>query len=240
MILEKIKKRDNFTIKIELYEMKYDITNKAGDYETYKKVDSFPSEYTAEISCFFSLPAVIMHNKMDRKGNDTIREYELVSPYARYGVYFQELGHRTIWASPEAHFVRNPGLQAINNAFSILTHMGISSIPFVEYVTHGKALYIPSAPSTSRIEWRDIWGRKWSQPLRTFFINIPPLPGPLLNFMMSTTYELLTPDGKERMLEWPSDEEAVIRVQMKFINNYPKFFMPTICPNNHPPARAPV
>ena len=46
---------------------------------------------------------------------------------------------------------------------------------------------------------------------------------------MSTTYEILKSDGKERQLDWPSDEEAYLHIQMKFLNNYPKFFLPTIC-----------
>ena len=234
--LENIKTKENFALTIELYEMKYDITNKANNYETYIKINSFPADYIAEYACYYSLPAVVLHNHMDREGNNTIREYELLNPYARYGIYFQELlKHRTIWASPEAHHVSDPGLQAINSGFATISNIGISSIPYVEYVTHGSGLLIPSAKETSRLEWRDIWGRKWSQPLRSLFPDVPPIPPPLRNFMMSTTFELFSKDGSERFYEWPSEEEAVIRVQMKFINNYPKFFMPTICPaNNYP------
>ena len=120
--------------------MKYDITNKANNYETYIKINSFPADYIAEYACYYSLPAVVLHNHMDREGNNTIREYELLNPYARYGIYFQELlKHRTIWASPEAHHVSDPGLQAINSGFATISNIGISSIPYVEYVTHGSS-----------------------------------------------------------------------------------------------------
>lgn len=233
---EKIRVQSNFTVKIELHEMKFDVTNKEAGYQTYKKIVDFPESYEAEYMPFYRLPAVVVHNHMNRNGNTTIREYELLAPYTRYGIYFQELiKHRTVWASPEAHHVTDPGLQAINDGFATISNIGISSIPYVEYVTHGKALLIPAAVSTSRLEWTDIWGRRWSQPLRSLFPDIPPVPPPLRNFMMSTTFELLSKDGSERFLEWPSDEEAVIRVQMKFVNNYPKFFLPTTCKENNIP-----
>ena len=54
----------------------------------------------------------------------------------------------------------------------------------------GKALLIPSAPTTSRVEWSDIWGRRWVQPMRSVFPDVPPIPPPLRNFIMTTTYEV--------------------------------------------------
>ena len=153
---------------------------------------------------------------MNRNESTEIKEYELLMPYTRYGVYQQELiAHRTIYGYVEIHNVNNPGIVTTSQSMSTISNIGISSIPFAEHVTHG-GLLIPSAPRTSRLEWRDIWRRKWAQPLRSVFPDIPPIPPPLRNFVMSTTFELLDKNGKTRMLEWPSDEEAYVHVQMKF------------------------
>ena len=38
----------NFSLTIELYEMKYDITNNNAGYEKFIKIDSFQSNYIAE------------------------------------------------------------------------------------------------------------------------------------------------------------------------------------------------
>ncbi len=90
---------------------------------------------------------------------------------------------------------------------------------------------IPLASETSRLEWTDIWGRRFRQPVRTpslplslsasgrtqltashpvmslsllcrratqvrsVFTDIAPLPGPLRNFMMTTTFEVLRTDS---------------------------------------------
>ena len=56
-----------------------------------------------------------------------------------------------------------------------------------------------------------------------------------MSFMMSTTYELYDSTGKTRLLEWPSDENMFIHVQMKFTNNYFKYFSPTVCLKNQEP-----
>jgi hypothetical protein len=60
-----------------------------------------------------------------------------------------------------------------------------------------------------------------------FILSFPFLPiifysGPLRNFMMTTTFELLQPDSTERVLQWQSDENLVVRVQLKLKNNYSK------------------
>ena len=69
----------------------------------------------------------------------------------------------------------------------------------------GKALLIPGGSTTSRIEWNDIWGRKWAQPIRSVFPDVPPIPPPLRNFMMSTSYELTKAGTTNRVLGWTSD-----------------------------------
>ena len=223
----------SFTVDIVLYEVKYDISSPETDYEHYEERTTYPC--TFEYKPYYNLPAVEIVNKMNRNESTEIKEYELLMPYTRYGVYQQELiAHRTIYGYVEIHNVNNPGIVTTSQSMSTISNIGISSIPFAEHVTHG-GLLIPSAPRTSRLEWRDIWRRKWAQPLRSVFPDIPPIPPPLRNFVMSTTFELLDKNGKTRMLEWPSDEEAYVHVQMKFYDSYPKFFLPTICRENRYP-----
>ena len=48
--------------------------------------------------------------------------------------------------------------------------------------------------------------------------------------MMITTYEILQ-DGKQ-IYEWPSDENALIHLHVKLLNNYPKYFEITRCEKN--------
>ena len=160
-------------------------------------------------------------------------EYELMNPYARYGGYFQELTiHTTVWASAEAHHRTDPGFQSQYSGFSLISNIGTSSIPFAEFLTHGK-LNIPGVISTSRLEWTDVWGRKWAQNLRSVYPDIPVLPPVPLSFIMTTTYELLTTDYKQqRLLEWVSDESVYVRVQMKIKNTYKLYWEPVICLDN--------
>ena len=221
----------SFSIDIKLYEVKYDISSPATNYEHYESRKTYP--VTFNYVPYFSLPAIEIANRMERNDSTEIKEYELLMPYTRYGVYQQELvAHRTVYGYLEIHNVKDPGLVSPSAGFGTISNIGTSSIPFVEYVTHGSKLLIPNAPRTSRLEWIDIWGRHWAQPLRSVFPDIPPIPPPLKNFMMSTSYELIAKNGKDRLQEWPSDEEAYVHIQMKFLNNFPKFFLSTNCREN--------
>ena len=158
-----------------------------------------------------------------------------MNPFARYGGYFQELTkHTTVFGSAEAHHRTDPGFQGISGGFSIISNIGTSSIPFAEFLNHG-TLMIPGVTSTSRLEWTDIWGRKWAQNLRSVYPDIPVLPPVPLSFIMTTTFELITNDKEnkqERVLEWQSDESVYIRVQMKVRNTYKLYWEPTICKGN--------
>ena len=64
---------------------------------------------------------------------------------------------------------------------------------------------IPGVTSTSRLEWTDIWGRKWAQNLRSVYPDIPPIPPAPLNFIMTTTFEIITdtqdPKDQTRLIE---------------------------------------
>ena len=232
MSIEKLSDTSQFTMELNMYEVKYDVSAIETEFEYYKDT---PVTYTVTFNynSFFSFPAVEISAHMNRENSTEIKEYELLMPYTRFGVYQQELiAHRTVYAYLEAHNVNDPGIVTRSPTLSTISNVGISSIPTVEYVTHGEALLIPFAARTSRIEWKDIWGRKWNQPLRSVFPDIPPIPPPLKNFMMSTTFEIFDAKGKERLLEWPSDEEAYVHIQVKFLNNFPKFFLSTNCREN--------
>ncbi len=232
IMIEQLNTTVDVTANVKVYEMKYDISKPESDYEVYTlRVDK---SITILYDRFFSMPAVEVHVKMNRTSDTSILPYELMEPYTRFGVYIQELQkHRTVYGFLESHQISDPGVTSLNGGFAMISNLGISSVPFAEYVTTGKALLIPSSPSTSRIEWSDIWGRRWSQPLRSVFPDIPPIPPPLRNFMMTTTYELTKAGTTTRVLSWNSDENLDIRVQIKLLNNYPKFFEITTCQNNN-------
>jgi len=231
IMIESLTTKTSLIAAIDIYEMKFDISAHELKYERYTlrqrtTVNLVPGK-------FWSMPAVEIHTKVNRNNKTNIFPYELLSPYTRYGIYIQELKkHTTVWCTVESHYPSDPGIQANSNAFAIISNLGISSIPFIEYVTVGKGQLIPSSPLTARIEWTDIWGRRWSQPLRSLFPDIPPLPGPLRNFMMTTTFELTKAGTKERVLEWNSDESLDIWILIKLWNTYSRYFEITTCKQN--------
>ena len=150
-----------------------------------------------------------MENTLRRKSSfsteasSSMYEYEIMNPFARYGGYYQELTkHTTVFGSGEAHHRTDPGFQSTSGGFSVLGNIGTSPIPAAEFLSHGK-LFIPGVTSTSRIEWTDIWGRRWAQNLRSIYPDIPPVPPGPLNFIMTTTFEMLTNDREQNIvLEW--------------------------------------
>ena len=228
--IENLETKSEIDVTIELYELKYDLSQKETNFETYIKVDSFSTSHKLTYQKFWSLPCLIIENKFIRNSATRIKEYELISPYARYTLYYQELlKHRTVWGTAQSNHFSNPGLQSPNGGFSLIGNIGTSSIPFADYVSHG-SLMIPSAISTSRIEWEDVWGRHWVQPIRSLFPDVPPMPSPYMDFMMSTTYEIL--QDSKRVLEWCSSDSATVKVHIKFFNNYFKYFNLAICKNN--------
>ncbi|MBO5530612.1 MAG: hypothetical protein J5970_04365, partial [Bacilli bacterium] len=235
LFLENLNIKNDFTVNLVIYNLKYDFSNE--NLESYENKET--KELTAKYIPFFSLPCLYIENKLTKKNSFSeeesheMLEYELMNPFARYGGYFQELTkHTAVYASAEAHHVKRPGFQSISSGFSLLANIGTSAIPFAEFLEHGK-LAVPGVVSTSRIEWTDIWGRKWAQNLRSVYPDIPVLPPVPLNFIMTTTYELITNDNKqERVLEWQSDESVYIRIQMKIRNTYKLYWEPTICHAN--------
>lgn len=210
--------------------MKYDISAVDSNYEVYTLKYNNSKSFHADR--FFSLPGVELKVTMNRSGDQSVLPYELLEPFARVGTYFQELRkHTTVYAYLETHHTTDPGVTLINSGFSLVGNIGISSVPFAEYVMTG-TLLIPSVKATSRLEWKDIWGRDWAQPLRSLFPDVPPIPPPLRNFVMSTTFQLFKTGTDERVMNWYSEDTLDIHVQLKLLNNYPKYFLITTCKDN--------
>ena len=238
VFIENLDKKEDFDINLKIYSLKYDFSSKSLESFVEQESKTLKASYIP----FFSLPCMYIENELTRTNSFTegefhdMYEYELMNPFARYGGYYQELTkHTAVYAATEAHHVTRPGFQSISSGFSLLGNIGTSAVPFAEFVTHGK-LAVPGVVSTSRLEWEDIWGRKWSQNLRSVYPDIPVLPPVPLNYIMTTTFELITNDNKqERILEWESDESVYIRIQMKVKNTYQLYWEPTICKNNQIP-----
>lgn len=220
--IENLASRDSLELELEIQEMTYDIS--IPEREKYKS--GTPFKQTFKYITAFSYPALEMKTKLNRDLNG----YETMEPFSRYGTYSQDIEHRYIWGTAETHHETRPGVTGSTGGFSIISNLGISSIPFIEYMTVGKGQVIPSGTSTARATWKDIWGRTWHQPIRSLFPDVPPIPPPLKNFMMSTTYELIR-KGKQ-VYEWPSDEDTQIHLHIKLLNNYPKYFEITRCKEN--------
>ena len=228
--IENLTTTENITANIKLYELKYDFSKKESEYEDYILVESFQTSQTLMYQKFWSLPCLVIKNKFIRNITNEIKEYELIDPYARYTLYYQELlKHRTVFTSSLTNHPSNPGLQTLFSSYGLISNIGIVSIPFSDYVTH-PALIIPAATSTSRVEWEDVWGRKWAQPIRSIFPDFLPLPYVSQNFMMSTTYEII--QNNERVLEWSSADSAYVMIHIKFLNNYWKYVNLAICAEN--------
>ena len=228
--IENLTTTENIEANIKLYELKYDFTKKENNYEDFVEVESFVSTQTLIYQKFWSLPCLVIHNKFIRNVTNEMKEYELLDPYARYTLYYQELlAHRTVFTDSLSNHPSNPGLQTPFSSYGLISNIGIVSIPFSDYVTH-PALIIPAATSTSRVEWEDVWGRRWAQPIRSIFPDFLPLPYVAQNFMMSTTYEII--QGGERALEWSSADSAYVMIHIKFINNYFKYVNLAICKEN--------
>ena len=212
----------DISLKMTVEELKYDISYPPN----YERYYSFTSDtYTFSYISAFSFPALEITSYLDRNLN----KYETLEPFTKYGIYTQELGHRTFYTSGETHHQYIPGILS-EDGCSYPISLGTSFIPFVEYLRTGPALLIPGVSRTSRVSWRDVWGRSWHQPIRSTFPDILPIPPIDRNFAMTTTFELLN-KGRQ-ILEWPSDENVQIHLHIKLLNNYPKYFEITRCKNN--------
>jgi len=222
------------TVSMDLYEMHYDIGRPDQNYEDWSSKTISDSPQTFSVKAAFKLPALKLRFAInDDVEKSFMNPYELREPLVRYGLYEQELiSHRAVHGSAEFHPKAEPSLVTRNGGFSAFTHVGTSSVPFREYVSTGTSLQIPAAAETGRIEWDDIWGRHFVQNLRSTIFEYPPIPPPLRNFVMTTTFEILDKQGKRMLGGWRSNENVDVHVQMKLLNNYPKWFEVTACEDN--------
>ena len=47
-----------------------------------------------------------------------------MEPFSRYGVYIQELMHRTVYGTAETHFETKPGIVGNGGGFSMISNLG--------------------------------------------------------------------------------------------------------------------
>ncbi|KAL9649755.1 hypothetical protein ABK040_009570 [Willaertia magna] len=220
-----------FTMDLNVFRLKYDLSSPDTMYESYIEVPQYNRVINCEFKPFFSLPAVKLVFSLKRTPK-TINPYEVIEPFARFGVMYQELErHSTIYGSAEVHPIKDTGFVADSPGFSVISHIGTSSIPFREYLT-GMSQFIPSSSETSRVQWTDIWGRIWMNDVRSSFPDVPPIPPPSRNFMMQTTFEVTKRGTTERILKWNSDDELDVFIKLKLTNNFPKYFSITTCKEN--------
>ena len=88
VMIEQLNIASNTSVTLKVYGMNYDLSNPAANYEDYTFVstDTVPLVYGS----FYSLPAVEMHIALNRSsGNTQMLPYEMMQPYARFGVYIQ-------------------------------------------------------------------------------------------------------------------------------------------------------
>eukprot|EP01107_Rhizomastix_libera_P001783 TRINITY_DN12_c0_g1_i1.p1 TRINITY_DN12_c0_g1~~TRINITY_DN12_c0_g1_i1.p1 ORF type:complete len:2397 (-),score=564.07 TRINITY_DN12_c0_g1_i1:64-7254(-) len=227
---------DSINVTVQVYDLSYDLSAPA-PYEAFTagKVYTITLKRTVALS----LPALKMEFVLGRGqfGNESfVQPYENLEPFVRVGTYTQELKqHATIWADPEVHLntpAKGQGIVGKGSDLLWLTNLGINPIPFAEYLQTGAKQLIPSSTMNSHVEWNDIWGRLFAQPVRSIYPDNAPIPAPVRNFQMSTTFQILNPSSNSREMVWQSDETKVIHVQSKLTNNYVRWFDLTVCKAN--------
>ena len=112
----------------------------------------------------------------------------------------------------------------------MISNLGTSLIPFIEYLNVGKGQVIPAGNSTSKTTWKDIWAEYCINILEVSSLMYLQFSPPFKNFTMRTTYEVLQ-SGKQ-IYKWPSNENSQIHLHIKILNNYPKYFVITSCQKN--------
>ena len=223
--IEGLNSQKNETFKIIVEALKYDISSPQ-DYDKY--IFIYEKEAVFQYTSAFSFPALEIKSRLNR----TFNSYEIIEPFSRYGVYIQEINHRCVYLTSEAHYGYDPGITAnLPAGVDSISHLGINPVPFVEYVQAGIHPYTPSTETTSRIKWKDIWGREWYQPIRSTYGDYVVVPPPVKNFVMTSTFEILR-NGKQ-IMEWPSDENVQIHLHIKLLNNYLKYWDITRCLQNN-------
>jgi len=160
-----------------------------------------------------------------------VRKFENLEPFVRFWVYIQEILHRTIWWKAEDHPITDPWVVLDSTMFMSIFNVWTSPIPFREYLKTWETQIIPLWEESSRMDYKDLFNRQFGQPIRTTLPESVPLPPPLRNFMINTTYEMYDKDWNLKT-SWDGEEELEIRQNVKVYNNFPKYFNPTICNDN--------
>ncbi|KAG9397478.1 protein of unknown function UPF0086 [Carpediemonas membranifera] len=241
-----------FNATLAVYDLKYNLAASSVELiDEFSLVDPETVGFTKVefgVTTLMSLPAVQLSFLFERCSTSTgdagcpesdfvrtVKAYESIEQFSRYRLYYQDMNeHSTLWGSVETHHVSDPGHVSKSAGFGAVSTIGTSSIPLREYLTTGISQVIPLAATTGRIEWTDLWYRKMAQPLRSAFADVPPIPPPLRNFMISTTFEMLDAETGERYVDaWPTDHAIDVKVMSKFTSNYPKYFDMARCGENH-------
>jgi len=161
-----------------------------------------------------------------------LRKWELMQPMVRFGTYIQELAfHRTVYGTAEDHPISDPGLMVDAALFGSVGNVGMAPIPFREYLTTGSSQVMPLTSESTRLDYTDIFGRTFAAPIRSTVPEAAPLPPPLRNFQMNTTYEMYDESGASQST-WDGETPLEVRENVKVFNNYAKYFDPTRCANN--------
>ena len=113
--IENLATKENLKLNIIIEEMKYDISYKVGNYERYSFVSK--KEYNFTYASAWSYPALEIKSKLNR----TLNGYETMEPFSRYGVYIQELMHRTVYGNAKTHFETKPGIVGNGGGFSMIS-----------------------------------------------------------------------------------------------------------------------
>ena len=124
--IENLNSNNNETFDFTLEEMKFDISNPP-DYERYTKIADASGKKEFKYISVFSYPALQIKTKLNR----TLNRYETIEPFSRYGVYTQEIFHRTVYSYPETHLQTDPGVVGKGEDFSLISNLGTSSIPLL-------------------------------------------------------------------------------------------------------------
>ncbi len=156
----------------------------------------------------------------------TLQGYDYLEPAVRYGIFSQELFDRRVafMSDPYTRTTDTNTLNLEGGGGSVYTNLGGHPIPFHQYLESG-VVYAPQYQEKPRVDYKDIWLRDKSLELRTVFYDIVPFPPPEYHAVVNTTFEMkadLDGDGNrdERVLEYPSRQEADIDFYLRSFSNF--------------------
>ncbi|KAJ5072291.1 hypothetical protein M0811_01305 [Anaeramoeba ignava] len=231
--IENITSPDVLSLDMQVWGMIYNLTTTpAFEQYTLSSTKSISISRTA----YLSLPAMKFKFVLHRgtySNESYVNPNEYLQPFVNFGVYMQELKmHRSVYGIMELHPTEEPSMVVSSSSFTSMTQLGTSTIPVQQYLTSSSSRMMASCSQTTRLEWTDIFGRRWVQPIQTMFVSMSPSPPPSKSFLLTTTFQLAQPSGEPQFI-WLTSEYASVIVKMKLTNNFPKFFDPTVCSSNN-------